>query len=235
MEQCAICGQPAERGKTCGHCRAAIKRARDETVSQFQPAPALAVAGPAEDPGGVRAKPHRPRLSVATAGSAARPIVLRAEVVSGRSGASPFVWLIVVLMVLVVIFVAAGVINAAIESARASRGATAEPAPAVPLATAAVPAPSLPAVAAARKAIAPLPREVSPGVEVEASVRAVWAPACRPWTSGADRRPPSVRRPRHPLRRKRAHPPPRLRSRRRLPCQPASRPLRRRRSLPPWR
>lgn len=161
MKQCAICGQPAERGSTCGDCRAAIKRARDETVSQFQPLPALAIGG-----AGSGAECHQGRPKVARRapssreGRSARPITLRAEAIPARSHASPFVWVMVVLMVLVAIFVAAGVINAAFDAARA-RGAAA---PATGTATA--------SSAGEARAPAPMPREAAPGVGTQEAVEA---------------------------------------------------------------
>ncbi|MEP7207239.1 MAG: hypothetical protein ABI920_09900 [Casimicrobiaceae bacterium] len=168
MKQCAICGQPAERGSKCGHCRAAIKRARDETVSQFQPAPILALASGGNGMSVPRARPAsaKPRHPIAPAGMPAKPITLRADRVSGRGHASPFVWVIVVLMVLVAIFVSAGVINAALEAARASRpGGTASgnDLAALPALLSAVTGKS------AELALAPLPRAV-PSTDVQAAV-----------------------------------------------------------------
>ncbi|MEO5698883.1 MAG: hypothetical protein ABIS17_14230 [Casimicrobiaceae bacterium] len=170
MKQCAICGQTAERGSKCGDCRAAIKRARDETVSQFEPAPMLALASGGNGARVARARPGsaKARLPTAPTGMPAQPITLHAERGSGRGHASPFVWVIVVLMVLVAIFVSAGVINAALEAARASRPG-ANPGDHD---LAALLAP-LPAVAGkpAALALAPLPRAL-PSADVEAAVEA---------------------------------------------------------------
>lgn len=193
MKQCAICGQPAERGSKCFHCRAAIKRARDETVSQFQPAPALALASGGHGPGMSHPRPTplpaKPRRVVPPgAGGAATPITLRAERLPGRAHASPFVWIMVVMMVLVAIFVSAGVINAALEAARGPQSAAAA-ADSLP-----VPA-TLPAVASrsAAPVLAPLPRQLPPSTEVQEAVDARMTGARVPRDTPVPGRPVSPR------------------------------------------
>lgn len=104
MKKCAICGQRTERGSFCSDCRAALKRARDETVSQFQMRPAMALAGAGTR--SQRASPRRPKEHP-------RPQIVRAveavEAVESApatdAAATSFVWIIVALMVMVVAYV----------------------------------------------------------------------------------------------------------------------------------
>lgn len=102
MKKCAICGQRTERGSFCSDCRAALKRARDETVSQFQMRPVMALAGPGAR--SQRASPRRPKEQP-------RPRIVRAveapeqSVPATNAAATSFVWIIVALMVMVVAYV----------------------------------------------------------------------------------------------------------------------------------
>src|SRR3954447_5386493 len=142
MKQCGICGHAAERGSICDDCRAALKRARDATVSQFQGLPALAVAtatGSTPIRAVARTLPARvsrpirtPRKVVEDApADEASPLL---DMPGNRRGAR-FVWVIVTLMVLVVTYVAYGVITAAIEATSGQQAQFAKPEAApVPLA-----------------------------------------------------------------------------------------------------
>ncbi len=188
MKTCAICGQAAERGSMCRDCRAALKRARDETVSQFQPKPALAMAGEhVRHDRAVAAPPAVPAGQAALTPPVAdrqhrhhdhekRPVTRREfptrgprpapapEAMPGRSGASRFVWVIVTLMVLVVSYVAYGVISAGIEGARnaAPAPATKEPA--------AVRPPPAPAPRRVETMVTPSLRETQLGYGVQEEV-----------------------------------------------------------------
>lgn len=134
MKQCAICGHAAQRGSICYDCRAAIKRARDATVSQFQGLPALAVvtcagSAPVREMGRAPfarvARPARtPRKATEAAGAAT--VTALVEVPGTRRGGG-FVWVIVTLMVLVVTYVAYGVITAAIDSSSSQQAQFAKP------------------------------------------------------------------------------------------------------------
>ena len=113
MKKCAICGQRTERGSFCSDCRAALKRARDETVSQFQMRPAMALAG-----AGVRsqrASPRRPK-------EPPRPQIARAaepvaeNVAATDAAAASFVWIIVALMVMVVAYVGYRLLEATVDA-----------------------------------------------------------------------------------------------------------------------
>lgn len=125
MKRCAICRQPAQRGSFCLDCRAALKRARDETVSQFQMRPALALAGPG---GGSREPASAPRVVSREPKSRApdKSAAVIALPRGNRAGAR-FIWIIVALMVLVVGYVGYGVLMAGLEAGQ-SRHAAPSPA-----------------------------------------------------------------------------------------------------------
>ena len=185
MKACAICGQQAHRGSICQDCRAALKRARDETVSGFQPL-VLAGAGGASlsDP------PHRDERRRALRPVARPPssIPLPEPIDTGarRANGSRFVWAIVSLMVLAVIVVAAGVINGAIEAARSAAqttpAAAAEP----------VPAPAPVIAERTEPVVPPMPREPAPGgsVQDEVAARMHLAPVVPPVVAAPPARPP---------------------------------------------
>ncbi len=121
-KQCAICGHGAERGSICTACRAALERARDRTISEFQPLPGLAVATAAgrqvqrstgrAAPRGER--PARGRNDQRGTSGLTDGGLLE---VPTRTRASVFVWVIVTLMVLVVTYVAYGVVTRALGAA----------------------------------------------------------------------------------------------------------------------
>ncbi|MEP6657040.1 MAG: hypothetical protein ABJC33_07370 [Betaproteobacteria bacterium] len=113
MKKCAICGQRTERGSFCSDCRAALKRARDETVSQFQMRPAMALAGAGARL--QRASPRRPK-------EPPRPQIARAaepvaeNVAATDAAAASFVWIIVALMVMVVAYVGYRLLEATVDA-----------------------------------------------------------------------------------------------------------------------
>jgi len=146
MKQCGICGHAAERGSICDDCRAALKRARDATVSQFEGLPALAVAtatGSAPIRAVARTLPARvsrpmrtPRkVAEAAPSDLASPLL---EVPGNRRGGR-FVWVIVTLMVFVVTYVAYGVITTAIEASSTQQAQFAKPEASAPVPLAPVP------------------------------------------------------------------------------------------------
>lgn len=135
MKQCDICGHSAERGSICHHCRAAIKRARDQTVSQFQGLPALALAGGDPDKArvGRAAKVRPPRAVRHPRKTAEQDPPTRGSgllEVPAATRSAPFVWVILTLMVIAVTYVAYRVIATASESASSEAVAGSGEAPA---------------------------------------------------------------------------------------------------------
>ena len=194
MKACAICGQQAHRGSICQDCRAALKRARDETVSRFQP---LVLAGAGG--GSLSDPPHRDerRRALRPVGRPPSSIPLPEPIDTGapRANGSRFVWAIVSLMVLAVIVVAAGVINGAIEAARSAAQTASAAAPAAQTSPAAAPAEPAPAPVTAERTepvVPPMPREPAAGgsVQDEVTARMHLAPVAPPVVAAPPGRPP---------------------------------------------
>lgn len=169
MKACAICGRQAHRGSVCQDCRAALKRARDETVSRFQPLALAGAGGAAITDPQLRDERRRALRPVART-PASIPLPEPIEVGAARANGSRFVWAIVSLMVLAAIVVAAGVINGAIEAARSA--AQTPPAPSAAPASEPAPAPAPVVAERAEPVIAPMPRETTVGVGVQDEVAA---------------------------------------------------------------
>ena len=121
MKACAICGEPPERGSVCEYCRAALRRARDETISRFQPVGALAIAG-----GAALGRRNGASMARRAPRPAAAPTRARSVGAAANHGVSPealpagtpFVWVMVTLMVLVVTVVTVQVVDSALEAMR---------------------------------------------------------------------------------------------------------------------